>query len=397
MRQSPIGASPYAPSNPTDDSTDGSKYVRTVLLAQNTFGQGSFNDKTGIGVDPLTGTIFAAWSDFHGRGCNEILLARSTNHGASFSAPMKLSGGLCSNQGPNLAFGPQGQVYVSWVANTGGSKSQGGHVIAGAAFAKSLDGGTTFSMPRIVVQYNPFVSGSFSGNGARECGDAPFNCPTGFTFPRFDLAMPTLTTNGSDVDMAFQVALPSGQGQIQFTRSSDGGGTWSVPAAIDAQATGHQFFPWIAASGGRITAVYYDSRLDPAYLATRPPCNDGAGVTSACLAVWSSTSTDGGATWSHAQVTDMLTNPNLEQFGGRLVAFVGDYIMVSAVGDTVAAAWTDQRNAVTAPDTSGDNDSADVAGSPETGGTCTSSFDTCFDGTGGLDQNIYTAQLSTSG
>jgi hypothetical protein len=96
-------------------------------------------------------------------------------------------------------------------------------------------------------------------------------------------------------------------------------------------------------------------------------------------------------------VTDMLTNPNLEQFGGRLVAFVGDYIMVSAVGDTVAAAWTDQRNAVTAPDTSGDNDSADVAGSPETGGTCTSSFDTCFDGTGGLDQNIYTAQLSTSG
>jgi hypothetical protein len=93
-------------------------------------------------------------------------------------------------------------------------------------------------------------------------------------------------------------------------------------------------------------------------------------------------------------VTDALTNPNLEQFGGRLVPFFGDYITVSAVGNTIAAVWTDQRDAVTAPDTTGDNDGADVAGDPETGGACTSSLTTCFDGTGGLDQNIYTAQLS---
>lgn len=111
--------------------------------------------------------------------------------------------------------------------------------------------------------------------------------------------------------------------------------------------------------------------------------------------MWSSTSTDGGATWtSHSEVTDAWTNPNLEQFGGRLVPFFGDYIMVSAVGNTVAAVWTDQRDAVTAVDPTGDNDAADVAGDPETGGTCTSSFTTCFDGTGGLDQNVYTGQLS---
>jgi hypothetical protein len=386
----------YAPANPKDPTTDGSRYVRTVILATNTFGQGSFNDKTGIGVDPLTANVYATWSDFHGvLGCNDILLSRSTDHGASFSQPLRLSSGLCSNQGPNVAFGPAGQVYVSWFASTGGTLGTGGNTVMGAAFTSSLDGGITFANARIAVPFTPFTSEAFSGNGARNCGDGPFSCPTGFTFPRFDLAMPTLTTNGPDVDMAFQVALASGQGQIQFTRSSNGGASWSTPTAIDVQPTGHQFFTWMSASAGRITAVYYDSRADPAFAPRRPPCNNAAGMTSNCLNVWSSTSTDGGQTWSHAVVTDTQTNPNLEQFGTRRVPFFGDYIMVSSVGSTVAAAWTDQRNAVVAPDSTADNDGADVAGDPETGGTCTSSFSACFDATGGLDQNIYTAQLST--
>jgi hypothetical protein len=382
----------YAPSDPTNSQTDGARYVRTVILATNTFGQGSFNDKTAIGVDPATGNIFAAWSQFHGRGCNEIDVSRSTDHGASFSIPTKVSGGLCSNQGPNWAFGPSGQVYLVWAANNGGSKNQ--NVTSnGFAFVSSLDGGSSFSAARIVVDFVPFVSDTFSGNGSRECGDAPFNCPTGFTFPRFDLAYPTIATTGGDVDVAFQAMLPSGQGQIRFTKSGDGGASWSAPAPIDPQAAGHQFMPWLASSGGTITAIYYDSRLDPRYAPTRPPCNSATGATTACLAVWSSTSTDGGATWAHREVTNTLTNPNLEQFGGRLVPFFGDYIEVAAVGSTIEAVWTDQRNAVTAPDPGADNDGADVAGDPETGGKCTSSLNACFDGTGGLDQNIYGAAL----
>jgi len=37
----------------------------------------------------------------------------------------------------------------------------------------------------------------------------------------------------------------------------------------------------------------------------------------------------------------------------------------------------------------GSADGNDVWGDPEVGGLCTSSFDDCFDKTGGLDQNIY--------
>jgi len=394
----------YAPSNPSDPSTDGSRYVRTVILSANTFGLGSFNDKTGLQVDQTTGNVYAAWSDFHGRGCNEILFSRSTDGGATFSAPMKISS-VCNNQGPNIAIGPRGQVYVSWFAQFSGTFGQGGNTMAGAAFTSSSDGGQTFSKASIVVPFNPFTSGAFSGNGSRDCGDAPFACPSGETFPRFDLAQPTIATDNTPgkvaIYMAFQVALPSGQGQTQFVKSTNGGANWSAAAAVDSQPIGHQFFPWITASAGRLSVVYYDSRADGSnYSPLRAPCNSpGSSTTpsmgSACLGVWYSSSTDGGVTWSHVELTSALTNPNLEQFGGRLVPFFGDYIMVSAVGSSIAAVWTDSRNVVGAADLTGDNDGDDVAGDPETGGTCTSSFTTCFDGTGGLDQNIYTANVAS--
>jgi hypothetical protein len=67
---------------------------------------------------------------------------------------------------------------------------------------------------------------------------------------------------------------------------------------------------------------------------------------------------------------------------------------VAAQGNTIGAVWTDQRNTVGTADPTVDNDGADVGGDPETGGTCTSSLTTCFDGTGGLDQNIYSATIT---
>ncbi len=170
-----IWVATYAPSNPADTSTDGSMYVRTVILASNTFGLGSFNDKTNLAVDPVTGNIYASWSDFRGNGCNEILFSRSTDHGATFTAPIKLSAGICSNQGPSIAIGPSGKVYVGWEATTGGSFAKAPGAVNGAGFASSNDFGQTFSKAQIVVTYTPFVSRQFSGNGARECGDAPFN------------------------------------------------------------------------------------------------------------------------------------------------------------------------------------------------------------------------------
>ena len=387
----------YAAANSADPSTDGSTYLRTVILATNTFGNGQFNDKTDLNVDPSTGDVYASWSDFHGSGCNNIFISRSTDHGATFTAPMKISGGICSNQGPSITFGGSGKVYVAWQGGTGGAFSKAPGSVNGAAFVASTDNGQTFSKAQLVTLYSPFISGQFAGNGARECGDSPFNCPSGQTFPRFDLAGPYLTadTMHGTLVMAFQAAQSTGQGQIEDVFSTDGGATWSAPALLAPSATGHQFFPWLTASHGRVNAIWYDSAGDPDYSATRAPCNTASGQTTACLNVRYAESTDGGKTWSTpVQVTDMPTNPNYEQFGGRLVPFFGDYITVAAQGDTIGAVWTDQRNTMGASDPKGDNDGADVAGDPETGGSCVSSLTKCFDTTGGLDQNIYAAAIT---
>jgi Neuraminidase (sialidase) len=369
-----------------------------VLVATNTFGLGQGNDKTNLVADPVTGNVYVAWSDFHGSGCNEILFSRSTDHGATFSTPIKLSGGICGNQGPSIAIGSGGNVYVGWEGTTGGAFANAPGSVTGAAFVTSSDYGQTFSPARLAVTYSPFTSEQFSGNGARECGDAPFNCPTGYTFPRFDLAGPYLATDNvhGTVVMAFQAAQSSGQGQIEYVFSTNGGGSWSSPALLAPSSSGHQFFPFLDSSGtGRLDAIWYDSRGDANYAPMRAPCNSASGQTTACLNVRYAESTDGGKTWSSSiRVTDTPTNLNYEQFGGRLVPFFGDYITVAAVGSTVGASWTDQRNTVGAADPSGDNDGADVAGDPETGGNCTSSFTTCFDGTGGLDQNIYSAPIT---
>lgn len=392
-----IWVATYAPADPSDHSTDGSRYVRTVILAQNTFGLGNFNDKTDLTVDPVTGNVYAAWSDFHGNGCNEILFSRSTDHGATFSAPLKISSGICGNQGPSIVIGPAGQVDIGWQANTGGALAKATTAVTGAAFVSSADFGQTFSKARIAVNYTSFISGQFSGNGSRECGDGAFACPTGQTFPRFDLAGPYLAADNTHrtLVMGFQAAQASGQGQIEYVFSANGGATWSSAALLAPSTSGHQFFPWLVASGGRVSAIWYDSRGDPDYAPTRAPCNSATGHTSACLNVRYAESTDGGKTWGTSiQVTDTATNLNYEQFGGRLVPFFGDYITVAAQGDTIGAVWTDQRNTAGAPDPSGDNDGADIAGDPETGGTCTSSLNTCFDLTGGLDQNIYAATIT---
>src|SRR5215472_952450 len=392
-----IWVATYAPSNPADPVTDGSKYVRTVLLATNTFGLGQSNDKTDLVVDLATGNVYAAWSDFHGRGCNNIFFSRSTDHGATFSQPMKISAGICSNQGPSIAVGPDGRVSVAWEGTTGGAFAKAPGSVTGAGLATSNDFGQTFGPARLAVIYTPFVSEQFGGNGARECGDTPFNCPTGQTFPRFDLAPPYLAADNvhGTLVMAFQAAQPSGQGQIEYAFSTNGGATWSAPALLAPSPTGHQFYVWLTASAGRVSAIWYDSRGDANYSPTRAPCNGANGQTTSCLNVRYAESADGGKTFGASiQVTDMATNPNYEQFGGRRVPFFGDYITVAAQGDTIGAVWTDQRNTVGAADPSADNDGADVAGDPETGGSCTSSFTACFDGTGGLDQNIYTAVIT---
>jgi hypothetical protein len=88
-----IWVAPYAPGDPGSPATGGSRHVRTIVLAQNTPGKRIFTGKTDLTVDPATRNVHAAWPDFHGGGCNEILFSRSADHGATSTAPLAISSG----------------------------------------------------------------------------------------------------------------------------------------------------------------------------------------------------------------------------------------------------------------------------------------------------------------
>jgi len=97
----------------------------------------------------------------------------------------------------------------------------------------------------------------------------------------------------------------------------------------------HQFFPSVAATTGRISVIWYDSRLD-----------DGGTIEN--LDVFYSQSMDGLAFTASLRVTDMSFNPNLvlrTDPPGTSQIFMGDYIQVTANPTAVYAIWADNRNA----------------------------------------------------
>ncbi len=124
-----------------------------------------------------------------------------------------------------------------------------------------------------------------------------------------------------DVYVVWQDARFNGfqREQIAFSRSTDGGLTWSKPVRISQRNGTQAFTPAIRVDGsGNIGVTYYDFR------------NNAPGSAALETDVWFTRSTDGGATWSEERVTptsfDMRTAPVARGY------FVGDYEGLAALG-----------------------------------------------------------------
>jgi hypothetical protein len=141
--------------------------------------------------------------------------------------------------------------------------------------------------------------------------------------------------------------------QVAFSRSTDGGLTWSTPVRISTHNETQAFTPAIRVDeDGNIGVTYYDFRNDDP---TTPALDTD---------VWFTRSTDGGATWSEERVTsqsfDMSLAPDARGY------FVGDYEGLSALGTTFYPFWS-QSNA------SGTNVFASTAQAPFPAATYTPS------------------------
>jgi hypothetical protein len=429
-----------------DTTKDGLEYYGTTVVASGSSAPnllGTFNDKTAIEADRTggrcDGTVYFSWSRFNGSGANEIYFVRSTDHGATFSQPMRLESSLKSLQFPDISVTSNGDVYVTFRSFTSVGPSTDAIYIV-----KSTDCGRTFEPAQQITTFIPNDprdqsspqpvptqlvaddSGSGDGTdasgGARDCGDFADACASGYTFFRrqtqvrstadqLDAAhewiymvydatkpgteQPTGTTYGTD-----GLGI-GGQAGIYFIRYDGATGAHTAPALIDNQSAGDQVFPDISADGGVLHAIWWDSRNDRCYSVTRPIGNCADKTTVPSLDVYGAMSTDTGTTWTRkTRITNVSTNPNYEQFDNRSVPFAGDYLWVTSHGSFAYTVWTDGRNTVQGADPretpeDADNTTSDVhqcrtldTVQTRNGPVSSWSGDLCPHD-GGIDQNIY--------
>jgi hypothetical protein len=424
---------PGGPSGAT--TNDGKEFVRSVDVATGSAAPnllGVFHDKTAIEVDrtggACDGNVYFAWARFTGGGSNgfnsSVYFVRSTDHGRTFSAPMKLSQTVHDIQFPDISVTGNGHVYVTYRQF---ADVRSHSTVDAIAYNASTDCGASFSSPRLVQAFEPYDPTDISvlGGISTDCGDFAFACISGYTFMRggtqvrstadqhdtahdyvyvaYDPSIPgTEVPSGTTYGSITSEDLPAkyhrnvgSQSGIYFFRLNGATGAHTAPVLVDDPRArgGLQRFPDISVDAGRMHALWWDSRNDACYSPARPLGNCANKSTVPSIDAYSAAGVASTLTWSPAvRLSDVTSNPNWEQFGGRSIPFGGDYLYISSVGAFSYGVWTDWRNVVagTDPREGGDSDAdgADVkqcrAQNPD------GSFgpDTCpF--AGGLDQNIY--------
>ena len=120
--------------------------------------------------------------------------------------------------------------------------------------------------------------------------------------------------------------------QVAFSRSADGGLTWSTPVRISTHNETQAFTPAIRVDGdGNVGVTYYDFR------------NDNPATPMLETDVWFTRSTNGGQTWSEERLTptsfDMRTAPVARGY------FTGDYEGLAALGTTFYTFSSESRGA----------------------------------------------------
>lgn len=280
-------------------SSDGGNTFSTVIIAR---GSGNtFNDKPYLAVDTtnasFSGRVYVSFSQFK-TTTGKIFFSFSNNGGETFSPPALISDSNI-NQGSIPAVGPNGEVYITWrdISNTQ------------VKVAKSTDGGISFSSAKVVANIvpipNPLPNTNFRTN-----------------------TNPTMTVDsGSGKIYIGWNDYRNGNADIFLSQSTDSANTFNTPVRINDDTGNHdQFFPWLQTAPGRLSAIFYDRRLD---------------ASNHDLDVFYTESRDGGATFTQNQrVSDQSIDPDI-QFQGQ---FIGDYIGLALTSTNAHPAWTDSRN-----------------------------------------------------
>jgi hypothetical protein len=226
----------------------------TFMPPVNIMGAISSPDKEWIVVDNFPGVgqgnVYAVGRAFG--GTTGIYMSRSTDGGATFSAPVLVISAAAGNvQGANVTVLPDHSVQAYYYNSVGTPKT--------IVVKRSTDFGATFSAPITVANVasagtngdlgltrSNVVSTVFRSNAFPQVAVNPVNSQIYLVY----------ANDGAGADKA----------DIIFTSSNDGGNTWSAPITVNTDGTTRdQWQPSIQVTpdGTKLAVGWYDRRLDP--------------------------------------------------------------------------------------------------------------------------------------
>jgi len=254
-----------------------------ILFSRSTDGGTTFSTPVNISHDPdsssspqiatdSVGNIFVAWES--DSGVVGILFSSSAD-GVTFSAPVMVSTNAGGSMAPQLAVDPAGNVNLVWEDDIASSSD--------ISFSRSQDHGQTFSTPKS-LSHNVGNSNSaqlsvdLSGNiNVVWENDSPGNFDVFFTrstdggqtfSPLSNLShspgsasSAQLTTDlGGNINVIWvDNTPPSSSTDIYFTRSANGGTSFSAPMNI-SNNSGFSTDPWLAVDpAGNANIVWQDA------------------------------------------------------------------------------------------------------------------------------------------
>lgn len=298
----------------------------TTKVIANSGSTSGMLDKNHLWVDnspssPYVGNVYSAWTDFGGAHDNQIDVARSTNDGVNWSAPVNVSAAVNAgnhNQGVNLQTGPNGEVYAIWAIYDSWPSDEGA-----IGFAKSTNGGSSFApATRIISNIRGIRNTEVQKNHRVNA------------FPVMAADISTGPYSGSLYVVWTNTGVPgtnSGTNKsIYMIKSTNQGSTWSTPLRINQGplTEGKEaYFPWITCDPvtGYLACIFYDDR------------NVSATQAETFVAI----SMDGGNSWEDFKVSDVAFTPQPIQ--GMAGGYMGDYLAIAARNNWVYPCWTDNR------------------------------------------------------
>jgi hypothetical protein len=207
------------------------------------------DDKPSMAVQSVPGRkshVFVAWT----RQGNTVYFARSLDGGFTFSQPVVLYSSKASNYSAVPVVGPHGHIYVVWTEFLGDTLAAPG--LAKLRVATSLDDGGQFrSIPHTVATIHTIPLMLEPGSLRTLTAPTVAAGPGGTLYvawPESGIQHP----NGAvDVD-------------IKLSRSRDEGATWSAPVAVNDSHVGDRFMPAMSIlPDGSLGIAFYDRRDGP--------------------------------------------------------------------------------------------------------------------------------------